>query len=172
MENCILSDASLENQAPLYYTKTTLDGTGTQMYARGCYNANSYPQMVKRVLSLNSCEEIQTNSTAATVIANLKAAVLALSCSVKALLRSSSSTFPPGKTHIPSANESLVFLLIIKTSTPWAESRMGMTVEAGIRGLSVVVLSANQLSKFNKTLQRYLFAYNSLNSSCPIVIVR
>ena len=77
MENCILSDASLENQAPLYYTKTMLDGTGTQMYARGCYNANSYPQMVKRVLSLNSCEEIQTNSTAATVIANLKAAVLA-----------------------------------------------------------------------------------------------
>jgi len=77
VENCYLSDSSLENQAPLYYTKTMVDDSGTQMYARGCYNANSYPQMVKHVLSLSSCEEIETNTVSGTVIASLKTAVLA-----------------------------------------------------------------------------------------------
>jgi len=76
-EHCYLSDSSLENQAPLYYTKTMLDGSGTQMYARGCYNAISYPQVVKKGLSLNSCEELETNDVAAKVIRNLKTAVLA-----------------------------------------------------------------------------------------------
>ena len=81
-ENCYVEDTSssstfVEDRAPSYFTKTYTNASGTQFYARGCYNANSYAQMIKSSLQLSSCAEFRTNALVATVVGKLKTAVLA-----------------------------------------------------------------------------------------------